>query len=454
MSVHLFYANPGIGAAYSGGPSNSPPPPSSVWPLSIHASGRYLVQNDGTPFLLIGDTVWSLVAQCTTAQIDSYLNDRAAKGCKAVLFSAPEYYYTAQTPRYRNVAGDDPFTVMSPVNWVLNDAYWHVVDYAVNGCKSRGMAAIINPAYWGQSGDGWYAELSATSDAVLQAYGEALANRYTQGNVIWCLGGDESRTAGDRTKQWQIALGMRNVRTTDLITAHTARLQAVDDGVNGEAYRAWGGGSYAGFNLNNIYLRDSTDDGGPTMGANAYGRTPALPFFMIEAGYEAGTAMGLSDIVPTIRCMLAGGLAGGLGGHDVLWHMGTFAPDDIGTANALSTYLAGSWDEMGYFATLMASYQWWKLEPKTDASLVTTSLGTGASRISPARASDGSFAMIHTPAQNFTVAMSALAPSSVRARWWNWADGTFTTAAGSPFPNTGTQAFAAPGDRILVLDGA
>lgn len=425
-----------------------------AFPLSIHASGRYLVTAQGAPFIMIGDTVWSLVGQCTTAQIDTYLDDRAAKGCTAVMFSAPEYYYTSQTPRYRNAYGDDPFTNMSGPNWVLNDAYWQVVDHAVNGCLQRGMVAMVFPAYWGQSSDGWYAELSSASDATLVSYGEQLAQRYTQGNVIWCLGGDESRSAADRAKQWKIVEGIRNVRTTDIISAHTARLQSPDDGVNGEAYRAWGP-SYAGFSLNNIYLRDSADDGGPVMGANAYGRSPAMPFFMIEAGYEAsGNVMGGPDIVPIIRCVLAGGLAGGFAGHDVLWHLGSFAPDNIGAAAALANHLSASWEEAGYFGALISSYQWWKLEPRTDTSLVTTSLGSGANTISPALASDGSFAMIHTPSQNFTVNMAALAPSSVRARWWNWANGSFATVSGSPFANSGTQSFTAPGDRVLVLDAA
>lgn len=428
---------------------------SSTFPLSIHSSGRYLVTASGQPFIIVGDTAWSIVGQLTTSQIDAYLNDRQAKGCNCIIANCPESSYTSQTPTYRNAYGDDPFTNMSGPNWVLNNAYWNVVDHFVNGAKSRGMAVLFFPAYWGQSGDGWYSELSAASDSTLQAYGAALATRYTQGNIIWCFGGDQSRTASDRTKQWQIAVGIRSVRTTDLMSAHTARLQSPDDGVNGEAYRAWGGGSYAGFNLNNIYLRDDLDDGGPVMGANAYGRSPALPFFMIEAGYEStSNTMGGPDIVPIIRCVLAGGLAGGFAGHDVLWHFGCVAPDNIGAAAALSNYLAGSWEEMGYWGALIQSYQWWKLEPRTDTSLVTTSLGSGANRISPARASDGSFAMIHTPGQNFTVNMAALAPSSVRARWWNWATGSFTTATGSPFANTGTQAFTAPGDRVLVLDAA
>jgi len=431
-----------------------------VFPLQIHASGRYLTQNDGTPFIAIGDTPWSLPVNCSNAQIDSYLADRAAKGCTAILFEACEKVYSSQTPAYNNVDGVAPFTVMSPVNWVLNNTYWNRVDYIVNAAKAAGMACFITPAYtgYGSGSDGWLGDYSGASDATLQAYGAALANRYTQGNVVWVLGGDDandaeaagnygSGTTPNRTKQWQIVLGIRSVRTTDLVTGHTARNGT--GAVSGEAYKAWTTG-YTGFNLNNVYLEESTADG-PGVAATAYGRS-GFPFFMTEAGYQNIDGSDDSGMIPAIQAVLGGALAGWFAGHDALWHMGSLAPNNSGAASVLSTYLSGSWVMHQNFGALLAAYAWHKLEPKTDTSLVTTSLGTGATTICPARANDGSFAMIWTPAANFTVNMAALSPSSVRARWWNYSTGAFTAIAN--YANSGTQAFTAPGNRILVLDAA
>jgi hypothetical protein len=430
-----------------------------VFPLQVHASGRYLTQNDGTPFIAVGDTPWSLAVNCTNAQIDSYLADRAAKGCNAILFSSIEHGYSSQTPVYNNADGIAPFTVMSPVNWVLNNAYWNRVDYIVNSAKALDMACFITPAYtgYGSGSDGWLGDYSGASDATLQAYGAALANRYTQGNVVWVLGGDDandveavgnygSGTTPNRTKQWQIVLGIRSVRTTDLITGHTAR--NTTGPVSGEAHKAWTTG-YTGFNLNNVYAMEDTTDA-PTLTATARTRT-GFPFFMIEAGYENTDASDLSGIIPAIQTVLGGGLVGWFGGHDALWHMGSQVPS-TGAASVLSTYLSGSWLMHQNFGALLTSYQWHKLEAKTDTSLVTTSLGTGANTICPALASDNTFAMIWTPGANFTVNMAAFAPSSVRARWWNFDTGAFTAIAN--YANTGTQAFTAPGNRILVLDAA
>lgn len=436
--------------------------PSGAFPLSIHASNRYLVDAQGVPVLLAGDTPWSIAVQLTDAQIITYLNDRQAKGCNAILFNAIERGYSSQTPVYNNVDGQAPFTTMTPnVSWTSrNDTYWQRVDFIVNEAKARGMVCFICPAYtgYGSGSDGWLNQYAGASDADLQNYGAFLANRYTQGNVVWVMGGDDandveaagnygSGTTPNRTKQWQIALGIRSVRTTDLITGHTARNGT--GAVSGEAYKAWTTG-YTGFSLNNVYGHDNPDDMAALM-ATAYGRT-GYPCFMIEAGYEdpGGSDNGVWSAAQAI---MSGALGGALHGHDALWHFGSYAPYNSGAASVLSSYLTGSWLQAKWLYTLIKAYQWWKLEPKTDTSLVTTSLGSGTTSICPARASDGSFAMVFTPNAGFTVAMSALTPSSVRARWYNYDTGAYT-AIGT-YSNTGTQAFSAPGgNRILVLDAA
>lgn len=436
----------------------------AIFPLSVSSNSRYLQTADGAPFLMVGDTVWSLSANATRTQITQILNDRAAKGCTAMLFSAPERAYTNQTPSYRNVNGDDPFTShgSGTTNWVLNEDYWNEVDYIVNQCLALGIVCMMNPAYhgYGSGGDGWAAELGAASDATLQAYGAALATRYTQGNVVWCLGGDspidantsDYGTAAGRTKQWQIVVGMRTVRTNDLITFHTARLTE-GGAYNGAAAKSVNG-TYPGFNINNIYTSLGTADA-PGAADTEYGRSPTRPFFLIEAAYQGTSGDDEAMRVACVQNVMRGGIGGFFGAHDALWALGgAGSPDTRGPTAVLSDYLAGSWNSLGYLGNLLRSYSWWKLEPKTDNTLVSTAKGIGSGTICPALASDGTFGMVWTPGTNITVVMSALAPSSVRARWWDPTTGGFTTASGSPFANTGSQAFTAPGSRVLVLDAA
>lgn len=435
--------------------------PQSIFPLSVHASGKYLVDGQGSPFMMAGDTPWSIIVQLTNAQITSYLDDRQSKGCNAILFNAIERGYSSQSPVYNNVDGQAPFTTMTPdVSWTSrNDTYWQRVDFVVNEAKARDMVCLICPAYtgYGSGTDGWLNQYGGASDADLQNYGAFLANRFTQGNVIWVLGGDDandaeaagnygSGTTPQRTKQWQIALGIRSVRTTDLISGHTARNGT--GVVSGEAYKAWTTG-YTGFNLNNVYGHDDPDDM-PTLMATAVTRT-GFPCFMIEAGYE-NTDGADNAAWSAAQAILSGCLGGALHGHDALWHFGSYAPNNTGVASVLSSYLSSSWVSAQNLYAMLLSFQWWKLEPKTDNSLITTAKGTGISSICPALASDGSFAMVWTPNVAITVVMSALTPSSVRARWFNYGDGSYT-AIGT-YSNTGTQVFTPSANRILVLDAA
>lgn len=415
---------------------------------------------NGDPYIAIGDAPWSLPVNCTNAQILTYLNDRASKGCTAILVEAIEKAYSSQTPRWRNTDGNDPFTVMTPPNWVLNSAYWNRVDFIVNEAAARGIAVFITPAYtgYGNGGDGWRAEYSSSTDAALQAYGAALATRYRQGNVVWVLGGDDandlaragaygSSTTPDRTKQWQIVIGLRSVRTSDLITGHTARNQN-DGTVNGESFKAWAG--YPGWNLNNTYGHDGTDDM-VALADTAWARPGPIPFFMIEAGYENLDGSNRGGWVPAVQNVLSGGLGGFIAGHDALWHFGSYDPS-TGAQAVISTYLAGSFLDSRNFGQLLKSYPWHRLRPVKDTRLVTTPLGTGSSAVVPALATDGSFAFVFSPGAAFTVQLSALTHAQVRARWFDVEAGTFTAITGSPFPNAGTRVFTPPALRILVLD--
>lgn len=413
--------------------------------LSVHASGRYLLR-DGSPFFLHGDTCWSIVGQLTNAEIDDYLDDREAKGFNALLLSAPEGYYTSQTPSYNNVDGVAPFNTMSPVDWAdPNNTYWNRVDHLVDGALARGMVCVINPAYWGYNlTDGWGSSVTGASDADLQDYGAFLANRYDQGNVIWCLGGDYASTSGNRDKQWNIVTGIRSVRTTDLVTAHP-------DSSEDDPYAYWSG--YTGFSLNNAYTYETAGDYVYEECALAYGRSGPIPFIYLEGKYDGSDGATAAMMRRQSYGSILSGACGQIYGNNPVWHFESSRWGESYSGTWHSNLDTTGAAEQAYVKALFTAFAWWKLEPKTDTSLVSSSLSTNATRLYPALASDGSFAMIYVPSsQTVTCVMSALTPSNVRARLYNPTTGTYSTVSGSPFANTGTQNIATGGERIIVLD--
>jgi hypothetical protein len=420
----------------------------SIFPLALHGGNRYLIDANATPFFLHGDTPWSLIVQFTYAQIDTYLANRAAKGINTILFNAIEHQYSDQSPAYRTVEGYDPFSPMTDFA-SPNETYWQKVDYVVNQCLNYGIVCLINPAYLGYLGgsEGWMSEVTAETAGDLQTFGAWLANRYTQKNIVWCFGGDFAGDTTQRNKQWNIVTGMRSVRTTDIITCHNGRSDS-------DAYTHWNG--YSGFNLNNTY---TTKTDVYTECATAFGRT--MPFFFIEGAYEG------SATVPELRVQhwqaILSGACGHYYGENPLWAGGAANAGGSGAANAISNHLNTTGiQHLGNLLSFSRDFPWYTLEPKTDASLVSSALGSGQARVCPARSADGTFAAIlKNDASSITVVMSAMSPSSVRARWYDPSNGTLSAVSGSPFANTGSQTIAHPGnnsagstDWVLILNAA
>lgn len=389
--------------------------------------------------------------------MDTYLDDRQTKGFNTVMFEAPGAYFTSQSPTYNDVDGNKPFSTTSftSCSWTSPvEAYWARVDAWVNKCKARGMLCIFQPAYLGfgggsgTSGDqGWDYQVLAATNADLQSYGEFLANRYTQGNILWMMGGDYA-AAASVTKQWNIAIGIRNVTPNVLISGHTAR------GTGTEAQPSWSGETnFSAVKwVNNIY----TDGVEYDIAATAYARTGPLPFFNSE-GYYDGESATEADCRRQAYASVLSGACGHLFGNNPIWGFGEpNANGGTGPASALSGSLnTTATQHMAHVKKLFVTdYDFSKLEPKTGTEVISSSLGTGTARVCPALASDGTFAMIWVPSsQTVTLVKSALSPSTIRVRLYDTTAGTYSTHTAST-SNTGTLSVATGGERVIVVDAA
>ena len=64
-----------VGQTLSGSPLASP-----VYPLKASADGRYLTDSNGVPFLLMGDSPQSMMANVPPHQMSGYMQNRRALG--------------------------------------------------------------------------------------------------------------------------------------------------------------------------------------------------------------------------------------------------------------------------------------------------------------------------------------------------------------------------------------
>ncbi len=413
---------------------DDPAPSTSLFPLRTQASKRYLVDASGKPFLIQGDSAWSLIAQLKREEVLQYLDDRRSRGFNTVLVNLIEHKFATNAPR--NAYDDAPF--LTPGDFSTpNESYFAHADYVIAQAEQRGMLVLLTPAYMGfNAGDeGWYTEMAANGAAKLRTYAHFVANRFRQRhNILWINGGDYDPP--DRTLLRAIAEGIREVDPQSLISFHGKR--------NTEALQFLGSGE-TWLQVNDIY----TSDDNVVPSAHAAYRRSMMPFFLIEARYEGETVDALGARRQAYSAVLSGA-CGQLFGNSPVWRFSSGWQQALASAGAKS---------MMQVRGLLESTRWNELQPDATGTLLTGGVGTGLSQAVAALASDRSLAVIYVPEQrSISVDLKQLSGPSVRMRTFDVISGQYTTVAGSPVAaSSGSRAISAPvgtqsQDWVLVLD--
>jgi len=408
----------------------------AIFPLRVEAGKRYLVDAQGRPFLVHGDTPWSLMVQLTRAEVDQYLEDRRARGFNTVLVEVIEHFYSANPPN--NVYGDRPFLTAGDFA-TPNEAYFAHAAYVIGKAAEKGMLVMLTPAYMGSEGgnEGWYQEMTQNGATKLRAYGQYLATRFRAfDNILWVNGGDFDPP--ETTVLRAIANGIRSIEPKWPHTFHGAR---------GTSALGFLGTSEPWLAVNNIYTQ--VDDV-VSEAFTEYNRS-TMPFFLIEAIYENESGAGAHTVRQQAYQAALSGATGQVIGNHPLWRFAS------GWRAALNS--AGS-RSMIHLRALLEARQWHLLVPDQSGTVLTAGTGTGASRAATARASDGSFVLAYTPSvRTLTLDLARLAGPNVLARWYDPTNGAFTAITASSFAASGSRTFTPPsanadgdGDWVLVLE--
>jgi hypothetical protein len=413
----------------------------AAFPLRVSSNQRYLVDVNNQPFLIHGDTAWSLIADLTREDAEIYLQDRAARGFNTLLINLIEHKFSSDPPR--NAYGDAPFLnndIATP-----NTAYFAHADYVLGRARDLGFAVLLVPAYLGFGGgdEGFYQELNAAGNSALLAYGRFLGLRYNSyTNIVWTYGGDYNPPNRDTVRK--IAEGIRENDTRTVSTAHTAP--------ENEAADYWGAETW--LTLNNIYTYNAVY----TAALDAYARVSTLPFFLVESAYENENSATLLRLRTQAWHAVLSGAAGHVFGNNPIWHFD--GPGVFGSSmtweQALNSPGARSMEKL---ADLFSTVEWWTLQPDAQNELLTSGAGSDQNRAVASMAVNGSIAIAYIPTSRDTgFALSRLSGPRVSAEWYDPESGAFVTATGSPFQASGTQSLRAPAangrsttDWVLVL---
>ncbi|HKQ34362.1 MAG TPA: DUF4038 domain-containing protein, partial [Nitrospiraceae bacterium] len=242
-----------------------------VYPLTVGPTSRYLVDQNGKPFLLVGDTAWSMIAALSDSDVDLYLESRKQLGFTGVLVNLIERKFAANPPA--NFYRITPF-IGQPFTTPPKDDYFAHVDYIIQSAAAKGIIIFLDPLYLGNGcgNEGWCADVQAATSSQMMAWGQYVGNRYKNyDNIVWMIGGDTDPTPV-KSKVQAMVDGILSADSRHLFTAHNGGEQM--------AVTPWPGATW--LKVNNVYTTSGIAYQ-PILNASSI--SPPMPVFLVEAVY-------------------------------------------------------------------------------------------------------------------------------------------------------------------------
>ena len=157
--------------------------------LRISENGRYFIKEDGSPFVWLADTVWTMPQRMKWDDVIYLMEKRKSQGFTVLQMVAldPE-----RDVEMRNPAGEK--ALFSDCLDEPNETYFKYLYLILDRAEEYGFYVLLLPV-WGQLvvGDDWTGKTfpkTVTEENAFN-YGKWIGNRYKDRNqIVWCLGGD------------------------------------------------------------------------------------------------------------------------------------------------------------------------------------------------------------------------------------------------------------------------
>jgi len=429
--------------------------------MKVSGNGRYIVEDDGTPFFYLADTAWHLFFQAPE-DIETYLANRLAKGytvVQPVLLMGRGPNGEAGSP-----TSDGEFALIENDPTRPNEAFFERIDRTLDRIEASGLATALLPA-WG----GFVGPLRNDREMILfdrenaRAYGEFLGRRYKGRRLFWVLGGDHNPNEDEHRAVWEcmvegLAAGDGG---THLMTYHP---MPHDGGPSSSRWfheREW-----LDFNMLQTGTRIDRDNYVNILAD--YNRQPTKPVVDGEIRYEYSHEFfykpekGRRVTAHQVRkgaynCMLSGAMGHTYGCRDA-WSF--YVPSDTPPSRDVELHWKQAIDlpgafHMGHMKKLLTRYPWYRLVPDQDSKLVKEGCGEKGAYTPAAIDADGRFALVYVPeGQKITVATGPLNGARVRAQWFDPRTGQYDAAGET---KAGSITIAPPQsngdpDCVLVLE--
>ena len=428
-------------------PATLLPSRAADYPLNVGPTQRYLVDRNGRPFLIVGDSPQALIANVSEAQADRFFANRHKAGFNSVWINLLCNTYTGGRPDATTYDGIAPFTRPGDLS-APNPSYFARADAMIRLAAKHGLEVFLDPIETG----GWLEVLRRNGRAKDYAYGRYLGRRYGRyPNIVWLNGNDFQtwRQPGDDGLVLAVAKGIRSAAPRQLQTSELNFLisTSLDD-------RRWSG----------ILGLDAAYTYAPTYAEvlKAYNRRDHLPAFMIEANYEGEHGYtGPSTLRRQEYWTMLSGATGQFYGNKYTWQ---FADGWQGYVDTIGSR------QLTYVTNLFSRRRWFDLAPDSAHRLVVGGYGTysssgevsGNDYVAAARTPNGRLAIAYLPTGHpVDIDMARMAGRRVHAQWYDPTSGEYVPVLGSPFARSGRRRLTVPGknhdgdtDWVLVLTAA
>jgi hypothetical protein len=168
--------------------------------LRVSDNKRFIAYEDGAPFFYLADTAWELLHRLDREETETYLQNRDDKGFTVIQTVALAELDGLRVP---NAFGELPFIDLDPAK--PNEAYWRHVDWVVDRANELGLFVGLLPTWGDKWNQKWGVGPEIFTPTNARAYGEWIARRYADKNVIWILGGDRPL---ETLEHWKIIQAM------------------------------------------------------------------------------------------------------------------------------------------------------------------------------------------------------------------------------------------------------
>jgi Protein of unknown function (DUF4038)/Putative collagen-binding domain of a collagenase len=410
------------------------------FPVAVSTNGRYLVDQDGAPFMIVGDSPQCLSAHLTTQDMDFFFANRQKRGFNTAWVNLICGTYTWGVSDARTCDGITPFVSDGDLS-TPNPDYFARMDAMVQIAARHGITLLLNPAETGSFRD----LLKDNGTDKSRDYGIFVGERYKDApNIIWMLGNDYQIDQWATYDPFEIALS-QGIRAAD-----PQQLQTVE--LNPPVSTSFDDPSWPPLiDIASAYSYTPTYD----VVLKAYNASPTQPVLMIEANFEDENNDGgppTSDL--TLRNQewwtALTGAAGQLYGNKYTWGMNN--------SNWIEHLDTKAVTELGFVVQFLKDRPWQDLVPDQAHTFLTGDMGTYTSTgdvlendyATAAVTADRTLAIAYTPIERTLTIDETTLPAGATAQWFDPTDGSYRPAS-APFTTPGKNA-AGDGDWVLIFE--